>query len=360
MVLVDVPNVVRSMDEVIRVRQHNLKFKRPAGTSRGILTEKPSWILLYQGEKEEYWSECPVIPGLSPDFISEEAYLENLNQALVQFQDLLKKENELSFPAVLTSNWENFPSILFGLEIMWRKIQLQSNLIYDNPASRGQQKIPINGLIWMGDLDFMVQQLEDKLTLGFTTIKFKIGALDWEKELGLLSGLRKRFDANTIEIRVDANGAFSSENVVDILQSLKELEVHSIEQPIRAGNPTLMHELQQLNLVPIALDEELIGVNSVEEKRSLLHTIRPKYIVLKPSLHGGFHGTTEWISLAESMGIGWWITSALESSIGLDAIAQFTGNFQNLLPQGLGTGSLYENNFPANWIVEKGFIQRVV
>jgi O-succinylbenzoate synthase len=248
-----------------------------------------------------------------------------------------------------------FPSIVFGIESLTRDLHHGGNaLIFESGFTRKECSIPINGLIWMGDESFMLEQMEEKLADGFSTIKMKVGAIEWRKELALLEQLRRRFSKQELTLRVDANGAFTTESVVPILNQLGDLDVHSIEQPIQAGQVSAMSELCRNSPIGIALDEELIGIHELEQKESLLKHISPQFIVLKPSLHGGFSGCQEWIQLAEENQIAWWMTSALESSIGLNAIAQFTATYSNLLPQGLGTGGLYTNNFESSLVVEKG------
>jgi o-succinylbenzoate synthase len=251
-----------------------------------------------------------------------------------------------------------FPSIQFGVEMAFLSLQSKTTFeLFPSDFTNGKSDMLINGLVWMGDPDFMKTQIEEKLAHGFTCIKLKIGAIDFEKELELLRYIRQHFDANTIEIRVDANGAFISNEALDKLHQLAVFELHSIEQPIQKNNVDIMTDLCKSTPFPIALDEELIGVFAYSEKETLLKKIRPQYIILKPSLVGGFKGTLEWISIAKSLNIGWWITSALESNIGLNAIAQFTFTLQNPMPQGLGTGGLYTNNFNCPLEIEKGHIQ---
>ncbi len=252
----------------------------------------------------------------------------------------------------------NYPSILFGLEsafLDWKNGG--ERLCFDSDFSRGNAKIPINGLVWMGSESFMRSQIEEKITAGFRCIKMKVGAINFEEEIQLISEIRKQFSPDQLELRVDANGAFEMEDALNKLTILNEFKIHSIEQPINAGNWSDMKKLCSTSPLPIALDEELIGINTKERKLELLETICPQYIILKPSLHGGFSGSTEWIELAQSLEIPWWITSALESNIGLSAIAQFAGTFSNPLPQGLGTGSLFQTNFDTNLEVEAGFIR---
>jgi L-alanine-DL-glutamate epimerase-like enolase superfamily enzyme len=230
-------------------------------------------------------------------------------------------------------------------------------IIFRNEFSFGQTSIPINGLIWMETKENMKAQIEEKLNLGFKTIKLKIGAISIQDELALIEHIRNDYSAEDITIRVDANGAFNPIEAINILTELRKLNVHSIEQPIAAGNWDEMKMLCSENIIPIALDEELIGIYSKESKIQLFNNIKPQFIILKPSLHGGFSGCAEWIELAEERKIGWWITSALESSIGLNAIAQFTANYSVTLPQGLGTGGLYTNNLPTNLVIEQGYLK---
>lgn len=326
----------------LRFKLLHLKFKRPSGTSRGILTDKYSWILeAYHEDQPEIIGigECSVIPGLSPDYISNDAYEEILNR--------LTKDPDMDL--------SGYPSIRFGLESALLDLRNGGKRIYfQNEFTNGQQEIPINGLVWMGDEAFMQEQIEEKLTAGFTTIKMKIGAIDLEKELSLLRQIRETYSKDKITLRVDANGAFDAKKAVQVLDALSKLEVHSIEQPIPKGHWQEMKELCAQTPTPIALDEELIGLENIEEKKACLDTIRPQYIILKPSLHGGISGTQEWIRLAEERNIGWWMTSALESNIGLNVIAQLTAEYDNPLPHGLGTGSLYTSNIPMGLTIRDG------
>ncbi len=326
--------------------QHRVfHFKRPSGTSRGVLTEKHSWIL-------KTWDagnprvvgigECSVIPGLSPDFSDIESYEMKLDEVCSD----------------LNTNLDDYPSIKFGVESALLDLKNGGNQIYfDNDFTKGLRKLPINGLIWMGEPNFIRQQVTEKIAEGFTTIKMKIAALDIDVELNILREIRSQFDANNITLRVDANGGIPASNALTILHELAKLDIHSIEQPIEKGQLEEMKKLCAISPVPIALDEELIGISETAQKKNLLETIKPQYIILKPSLHGGISGIQEWIELAESMNISWWMTSALESNIGLNVICQLTGEYDNDLPQGLGTGSLYTDNIPSALHVESGYIQ---
>ena len=321
-------------------------FKRPSGTSRGILTEKKCWLLSVWNPTNpaiKGKGECSIIEGLSPEYENDEQY-EAILEALVHDPDL-----DLS----------NHPSIKFGFESALLDLEHGGKQIYfDNDFAKGKHKIPINGLVWMGDEVFMQEQILEKLAQGFKTIKMKIGAIDLETELRLLQVIRKKYSKDEITLRVDANGAFQPGEALSVLERLSELYIHSIEQPIKPGQWNEMSKLCRNTPTPIALDEELIGINDPDQKVALFETIRPQFIILKPSLHGGISGAREWIKLAENRSIPWWMTSALESNIGLKAIAQLTAEYDVKLPQGLGTGSLYTDNIPSNLVVENGFIHQ--
>lgn len=313
-----------------------LQFKRPGGTSRGVLHEKETFILEISENGKKGTGECGLFRGLSfddrPDY---EQKLQWLCDNIRQNAELLK--NEL----------KEFPSIWFGYEQAMLNLKNGSNIYFPSEFTDGGKAIVINGLIWMGDIGYMEEQILDKLEQGFHCIKLKIG-VDWKSEYGILQKLRYKFSKETLELRVDANGGFSSDEAKTVLQQLADLDIHSIEQPIKADNRSDMAELCAGTPTPIALDEELIGIVDLNEKIKLLDAINPQYIILKPSLVGGFSGSDEWISLAEERNIRWWITSALESNIGLNAIAQYTFTKKNPMPQGLGTGSLFLNNFPSS------------
>lgn len=321
-------------------KQYLLQFKNPSGTSRGVLHTKETFFLeILEGDKKGI-GECALFRGLSfddvPDYEEKLTWLcENINQDSAY----LKKE------------LLHFPSIWFGYEQAILNVKHGENLYFPSDFTEGKSSIKINGLIWMGNVDFMQTQIEEKLELGFDCIKLKIG-VDWNSEKEILRKLREKFPKEQLELRVDANGGFTFEEAKIVLKELYELGIHSIEQPIKAGNLEEMKLLCATTPTPIALDEELIGVVDFEQKRKLLEKIKPQYIILKPALIGGFSGTDEWISLAENLGIGWWITSALESNIGLNAIAQYTFTKGNKMPQGLGTGGLFTNNFESNLQLE--------
>jgi len=323
-------------------------FKRPSGTSRGVLVEKKAWMITIWNRENpsvKGVGECSVIPNLSPDYQGDESYEAKVKEVVSSVHFYAENSDELM----------DFPSIYFGLEMALLDLKNGGKrMFYDTPFTRSELAIPINGLIWMGDDDFMKKQVEQRLEDGFSCIKMKIGAIDFEKEIEILKNIRKKYNVNEITLRVDANGAFSPEEAPQKLVQLAELEIHSIEQPIRQGQMDEMRDLCAKNTLPIALDEELIGINKREKKEDLLDRIQPQYIILKPSLIGGFKGTKEWIELAEEREIPWWITSALESNIGLNAIAQFTSTYPIEMEQGLGTGSLYTNNIPSRLEVKQG------
>lgn len=320
--------------------KHQLCFKRPAGTSRGIYTTRDSWILqLWDSEDPAHiaYGECAPLPDLSCEF--DEFYEAKVIEVCVRIDD---------FFYWLDDGLVNYPSIRFGLETALIDFQHKTNrILFDTPFTQGHEGILTNGLIWMGEPDAMRVQIQDKINQGFHCIKLKIGAHAIEEELSILEEIRKDFPKEKIELRVDANGAFNPEDALAILERLAVLDVHSIEQPIRQGQWRDMRYLCRKSPVPIALDEELIGVNTLEEKMMLLKNIKPQYLILKPSLHGGISGCEEWIDLAKAKKIGWWITSALESNIGLNAIAQWAASLEVDMPQGLGTGQLFTNNIPS-------------
>ncbi|MEZ0007256.1 o-succinylbenzoate synthase [Flavobacterium sp. 28YEA47A] len=325
-------------------KKYILDFKRPSGTSRGILTQKETWFLILEENGKFGIGECGILRTLSAD--DRPDYEEKLKWVCENIH--LGKEKL----------WEmllEFPSLQFGVEMAFQSLKSETPfLLFPSDFTNGKKNIPINGLVWMGEPAFMKSQIEEKLSEGFHCIKLKIGAIDFEKELELLRLIRENYDASTIEIRVDANGGFTSSEALFKLNQLSEFKIHSIEQPIQKKQHDSMSELCENAPFPIALDEELIGVFDYAEKEAMLQKIKPQYIILKPSLVGGFRGSKEWIELAEKYNIGWWVTSALESNIGLNAIAQWTFLQQNPMPQGLGTGSLYTNNFDCPLEVKNG------
>ncbi len=320
-----------------RYFKHTLNFKRPSGTSRGVLNTKESWfILVWNIDAPEVVGigECGLLKGLSLDDVDN--YEEKL-------KEVCNRVNE--HETMLTGELNSFPSIQFGLEMALLDLNTKgSKQFIRSPFITSNTPISINGLIWMGEKEFMLEQIKSKLETGFRCVKLKIGAIDFEQELDLLKFIRNQFTEDDLELRVDANGAFTPENAIEKLKRLSELDLHSIEQPIKQGQIEEMAKLCDNPPFPIALDEELIAVTEKEAKHELLNQILPQYIILKPSLIGGIKGTNEWIEAAGELSIPWWITSALESNIGLNAIAQYTSSLGNPLPQGLGTGQLYTNN----------------
>ena len=325
-------------------KKYILDFKRPSGTSRGVMTEKETWFIILEKDGRRGIGECGILRSLSID--DRPAYEMKLKWACANID-----MGETALWEALTE----FPSIQFGLEMAFRSLENDDPFIlFPSAFTKGEKSIPINGLVWMGEETYMKQQIEEKLQAGFNCIKLKIGAIDFNKELDLLRFIRQNFSPEEIEIRVDANGAFAVSEALDKLEQLSVFQLHSIEQPIKQGQQEAMANLCTNTPFPIALDEELIGVFGIENKEALLKKINPQYIILKPSLVGGFRGSEEWTSLADKYNIGWWITSALESNIGLNAIAQWTYTKNNPMPQGLGTGALYTNNFDSPLEVSKG------
>ena len=321
------------------IEERTLHFKQAAGTSRGVYTTRKSWFVYLSDGQREGVGECAPLPDLSCDARPDYA------EVLDNFCQSLCETGEIDYEAMRT-----YPSMLFGLEtaVMDLKSKKQG-VLFDTAFSRGEVGIPINGLVWMGNYDEMLQRMEEKLEKGFRCVKLKIGAIDFDQELDLVKRIRNRFSFHEVELRLDANGAFPYEEALYKLELLSQYAIHSIEQPIRQGQWAYMAELCRESPLPIALDEELIGVNDPEMKHHMLNIIKPRYIILKPSLHGGMQGCREWIDTAREMGIGSWITSALESNIGLNAIAQFASDVygDNIqMPQGLGTGQLFTDNIP--------------
>jgi o-succinylbenzoate synthase len=325
-------------------KQYILEFKQASGTSRGILKTKETYFLEIKNNAKVGIGECAVFRGLSADDVPEyENKLQWLCNNINLNKDFLLKE------------LIEFPSIQFGLE--QALLSLKSNHkfeLFPSEFTKGNDSININGLVWMGSEIFMKKQIEEKLKAGFTTIKLKIGAIDFKTEYKLLQSIRKEFTAKDIILRVDANGGFLPSEALDKLKYLADLELHSIEQPIKPNQWEEMAELCSVSPLDIALDEELIGVFQKTKKHEVLDIIKPQFIILKPSLVGGINGTNEWIELASKRNIGWWITSALESNIGLNAIAQYTYNLGVKIPQGLGTGGLFTNNTPPFLQVRNG------
>lgn len=323
----------------ISVKPRTLHFKQPAGTSRGVYTTRQSWFIHISSDEHPGRvgiGECAPLPDLSCDFAPE--YEQTLEEMCRLTEDIGTIDYKRLRP---------YPSILFGLETAMLSLERNGNRLFDTPFGRGEEGIPINGLVWMGSFEEMAARLEEKINIGFRCVKLKIGAIDFEQEMYLIKHIRERFSRESIELRVDANGGFGPDDAMGKLERLARYDIHSIEQPIKQHQWEAMSRLCKNSPLPIALDEELIGVNSPEEKKELLDVIKPAYIILKPSLHGGMRGSEEWIRLAEERGIGSWITSALESNIGLNAVAHLAAKLYGsgiTMPQGLGTGQLFTDN----------------
>jgi len=326
-------------------KKYTLQFYHPSGTSRGILTEKISWFIFLTNEQNSEITgigECGPLKGLSID-------------------DRIDYENKLAEVCKNPNNYldntealKDFPSIRFGLEMALLDYKHGGKkILFPSAFTNGNDSISINGLIWMGSYDAMLKQVREKIEAGFTCIKLKIGALDFESEIELIRSIRKEFSSSQVAIRVDANGAFKPEEALEKLKRLSAFQLHSIEQPIKQNQWERMAKLCETSPIPIALDEELIGIVQKDQKLKLLEKIKPQYIILKPSLLGGCEASEEWINLASQNQIGWWVTSSLESNIGLNAIAQWTYTLENKLPQGLGTGQIYSNNFQCPLNIKK-------
>ena len=342
-------------DLQLDILPYRLHFKQPAGTSRGVLTTRKVWYVRAtrpdgnarpgeaelldllrspHGQADCGWGECAPLPGLSCDDVPD--YEETLRHAC----RLTEADGQLPDDLL-----RDYPSIRFGLETALRNLRAGGEWrLWNSPFVRGEEGIVTNGLIWMGTFDEMYARIEEKMRTGFRCIKLKIGAIDFERELALLDFIRRHFSPDEIELRVDANGAFTPADAPEKLERLAAFTLHSIEQPIRAGQWDEMARLCRTSPLPIALDEELIGVNDPRRKAELLDRIRPAYLILKPSLHGGLAGAEEWMRLAAERGIRYWVTSALESNVGLNAIAQWCATQHPTMPQGLGTGLLFTDN----------------
>ena len=332
----------------IEISERTLHFKQPAGTSRGVYTTRQSYYLTITDDHSpgiKGVGECATLPDLSCDAVPE------YNKILKDICLMVEQTGKIPYDIL-----RPYPSILFGLETAFAQLDANgSTRLYDTPFARGEEGITINGLVWMGTFEEMYSRLETKLKAGFHCVKLKIGAIDFDKELDLIKHIREAFDKNTIELRVDANGGFTPDNAMERLEALAQYDIHSIEQPIKQHQWKDMARLCKETPLPIALDEELIGVNVKSMKEYLLDAIRPQYIILKPSLHGGMYGCDEWIKLAKERGIGSWITSALESNIGLNAIAHYCAKTYGpsvSMPQGLGTGQLFTDNIDMPLVID--------
>lgn len=341
----------------IDITPRTLHFKQPAGTSRGVYLERHIWLLTLTDDAlpgRQGMGECAPLPRLSCDDLPHDEY----EATLREFCDTYCRTGMIPYPAL-----RPYPSMLFGLETAVLDLEHADGRFFDTPFARGEEGIPINGLVWMGTHDEMAARIEEKLKAGFHCVKLKIGAIDFEEEESLMRHIRERFDSKTIELRLDANGAFAPDDALQRLERLSRYDIHSIEQPIRQGQWEAMARLCRLSPIPIALDEELIEVIDPSRKTALLREVHPAYIILKPSLHGGMRGTREWIETAAGFGIGTWITSALESNVGLNAIAQLAAHLYGpgiRMPQGLGTGQLFTDNLPMPLQIEGDRLWRKV
>lgn len=328
-------------------KKYTLNFKDAAGTSRGILKTKDSYFLFLEDEGSQGVGECGILRGLSADDRPD------YEEKLAELCQNLKEDS--------SKNWgdslDEWPSIQAGLEMALLDLKSENHILFPSDFTDGFERQSINGLIWMGDLDFMKSQIRSKIEAGFLVLKMKIGAVGIEQEMQILREIREEYSPAELQLRVDANGAFNAKEALGILDELHQLGIHSIEQPIKAGNIKDMAHLCQNSAMPIALDEELIGVFKEEDKMNLLDEIKPRFIILKPSFLGGFKASEKWIDYAEDRGIGWWVTSALESNVGLSAIAQWNYQLYGHLASGLGTGGLYSNNFISPLETVRGTIQ---
>ena len=319
-------------------RPYTLFFRFPAGTSRGIMHQRKTWIVRVRDEEQDGragYGEAAPLPGLSPDDRTD------MEEILAMACSRIGHDN-FSVEEIPS----RFPSVRFALEMALKDLRQDGDyILFPSPFTKGRASIPINGLIWMGDPSWMKDQIRQKVEAGFRVIKIKVGALPLDEELAVLKDVRREYRSLDLEIRLDANGAFPAGKALEVLRRFSEYHIHSIEQPIAPGQYETMARLIEDSPIPVALDEELIGPWHGNEKKRLLEMLHPHYLILKPTLLGGFRETEEWIRLAGERGIGWWITSLLESNIGLNALAQWTFTLGNPLPQGLGTGMLYTQNF---------------
>jgi o-succinylbenzoate synthase len=325
-------------------KPYQLHFKSPVKTSRGEMAVKNGYYLYITRDGKTGVGECSFIEGLSIDD------LDTYPDALQQLCNAIEKADKSLLP-----DFKKYPSLKFAYETALLDWQMGGRqILFESAFTRGEQHIPINGLIWMGSKDFMFNQIKQKLADGFRCIKIKVGAIDFDEEVQLIKYIRAQFPAEVIEIRLDANGAFAEADVFSKLQTLSQFTIHSIEQPVKQGQFELMTRVCRTSPIPVALDEELIGITSVIHKAELLNIIQPQYIILKPSLIGGLSSCDEWIRIARQLNINWWATSALESNIGLNAIAQWVFTKHPDMVQGLGTGSLYTNNIEGPLYIAEG------
>ena len=330
-----------------RIQRHDLIFKEPAGTSRGKMHRKETWFILLSEASDPDRTgigEIGLLPGLSVE--ARPDIEKRLSGICHEINTIARDPGKYL---------KEYPSVRFGLETALLDLRTGGKrLLFPSPFTGGKAGIPVNGLIWMGSHDFMKRQIDKKISEGYRCIKIKIGAIGFEEELGLISYIRNEYSKEDVEIRVDANGAFHPGEAMEKLKQLAEYGIHSIEQPVRAGQWQEMARICEESPVPVALDEELIPLMDQEERRKMLETVNPAWLILKPGLLGGFRTCEEWISLAGEYNTGWWVTSALESNVGLNAIAQWTWTLNNPMPQGLGTGQLFTNNIPSPLTIHSG------
>ncbi len=339
-----------------RAFSHTLQFTFPAGTSRGVMTTRLTHFIVLQQEGKHGIGECAPLAGLSEDDTANLPTMVDLVLQRVAKRPLPRSAREV-FQLVREVVPANLPSVRFGLEMaLLNLLHGGRRLVFPSVMRPQFVPLPINGLVWMGDPTFMQRQIDEKLEQGFRCIKIKIGAINFADELRLLTGIRKRYSREAVTLRVDANGAFLVAEAMKKLKQLAKLDIHSIEQPIAAGQTETMAELCRTSPVPITLDEELIGWHTRDERTQLLDDIRPQYVTLKPTLLGGLAAADDWIQSAKDRGIGWWVTSALESNVGLSAIAQWVATYEPTLPQGLGTGQLYHNNIDSPIYINQGHL----
>lgn len=328
----------------INYKKHILEFITPAGTSRSVLHTNAIWIIRIEDNGRVGYGECNPLEGLSLDHSDDfEVILKNF---IINFEE----EGHIKMDLL-----SDYPAMKFAFESALLDMNTNGKMIlFPSEFTRGESSIAINGLLWMGSKDYMLEQLGKKIKEGFSCIKMKIGAIDFQHEIDVLTAIRKNYSSNDIEIRVDANGAFKAEEALDKLKVLSSFDIHSIEQPIAVGQWKEMKYLCENSPISIALDEELIPLRNKKDRIDLIRVVKPDYIILKPSLLGGFEDCDEWIDIAERSGVKWWMTSALESNIGLNAIAQYSYAKGVTMPQGLGTGGLYANNYPSPMYISNG------
>lgn len=323
----------------VDIKPRTFHFKQPAGTSRGVYTERQSWLLILTSTDQpgrEGIGECAPLHDLSCD------YSLDYEDKLRAFCDDFEREGHIDY-----GRMSEYPSMLFGLETALASFEAGSFKLFDTPFSRSEEGIPINGLVWMGSYDEMLSRLEEKLSAGFHCVKLKVGAIDFERELDLVKRVREHFSPSDVELRLDANGGFTPDEALYKLELLSQYAIHSIEQPIKPRQWSYMAQLCRESPLPIALDEELIGITEPQMMKYMLNVVRPAYIVIKPSLHGGMRGAMQWVDAAQECCAGSWITSALESNIGLNAVAQLAAKVYGprvTMAQGLGTGQLFIDN----------------